>query len=252
MLPNPTLRQLQSLRLDGMAAAYAEQIEQGGLEQLTFDERLALLVDREAVERENRRLTYRLRRARLRVNASIEDIDYASGRRLDKALVRQLATCRWINAHQNVLIVGATGTGKTFVACALAHKACLSGFSSAYYRLNRLLQELHIAQADGSYQKLMRRLLKTDVLVLDDLGLNPITMEDRRELLELLDDRHGSKSTIVTSQLPVKDWHEAIGEATLADAILDRLVHNAHRIELKGVSMRKRQANINDVTEQTN
>ena len=251
MLANPTLRQLQALRLDGMAEAYAEQLEQGGVDKLTFDERLALLSDRETIVRENRRLTYRLRRARLRENASIEDIDYATGRGLDKALIRQLATCRWINAHQNVLIVGPTGTGKTFVACALAHKACLSGFTSGYYRLNRLLHELHIARADGTYQKLTRRLLKTDVLVLDDLGLNPISMEGRRELLELLDDRHGSKSTIVTSQLPVKTWHEAIGEATLADAILDRLVHNAHRIELKGESMRKRRANLSRKPKET-
>jgi len=251
MLPNPTLRQLQTLRLHGMADGYAEQLEQATMEALTFDERFGLLVDREAAERDSRRLTYRLRKARLRENASFEDLDY-TGRTLDKALLRQLATCKWIKAHQNVLIVGPTGTGKTFIGCALAHKACLEGLTSRYYRLNRLLHELHIGRADGTYDKIMRSLLKTDVLLLDDLGLNPISTEGRRELLELLDDRHGRKSTIVTSQLPVKAWHEAIGEATLADAILDRLVHNGHRIELRGESMRKRQAIINYKTKETN
>ncbi len=251
MLPNPTLRQLQTLRLHGMADGYAEQLEQATMEALTFDERFGLLVDREAAERNSRRLTYRLRIARLRENASFEDLDY-TGRTLDKALLRQLATCKWIKAHQNVLIVGPTGTGKTFIGCALAHKACLEGLTSRYYRLNRLLHELHIGRADGTYDKIMRSLLKTDVLLLDDLGLNPISTEGRRELLELLDDRHGRKSTIVTSQLPVKAWHEAIGEATLADAILDRLVHNGHRIELRGESMRKRQAIINHKTKETN
>ncbi len=251
MLPNPTLRQLQTLRLHGMADGYAEQLEQATMEALTFDERFGLLVDREAAERDSRRLTYRLRKARLRENASFEDLDY-TGRTLDKALLRQLATCKWIKAHQNVLIVGPTGTGKTFIGCALAHKACLEGLTSRYYRLNRLLHELHIGRADGTYDKIMRSLLKTDVLLLDDLGLNPISTEGRRELLELLDDRHGRKSTIVTSQLPVKSWHEAIGEATLADAILDRLVHNGHRIELRGESMRKRQAIINYKTKETN
>ena len=251
MLPNPTLRQLQTLRLHGMADGYAEQLEQATMEALTFDERFGLLVDREAAERNSRRLRYRLRIARLRENASFEDLDY-TGRTLDKALLRQLATCKWIKAHQNVLIVGPTGTGKTFIGCALAHKACLEGLTSRYYRLNRLLHELHIGRADGTYDKIMRSLLKTDVLLLDDLGLNPISTEGRRELLELLDDRHGRKSTIVTSQLPVKSWHEAIGEATLADAILDRLVHNGHRIELRGESMRKRQAIINYKTKETN
>jgi len=234
-----------------MADGYAEQLEQATMEALTFDERFGLLVDREAAERDSRRLTYRLRKARLRENASFEDLDY-TGRTLDKALLRQLATCKWIKAHQNVLIVGPTGTGKTFIGCALAHKACLEGLTSRYYRLNRLLHELHIGRADGTYDKIMRSLLKTDVLLLDDLGLNPISTEGRRELLELLDDRHGRKSTIVTSQLPVKSWHEAIGEATLADAILDRLVHNGHRIELRGESMRKRQAIINYKTKETN
>lgn len=252
MLANPTLRQLQKLRLDGMAAAYAEQLEQDHLSGLDFDERLGLLVDREVAERDSRRLTSRLRRARLREQASMEDVTYAGGRILDKTLITQLASCRWIRSHHNVLIIGPTGTGKTYLACAPAHKACLEGFSSRYYRLNRLLHEMHIGRVDGSYDKLVGNLLKTDVLVLDDLGLNPISADGRRDLLELLDDRHARASTIVTSQLPVKSWHEAIGEATLADAILDRLVHNAHRLELRGESMRKRQAELTDTPESIN
>lgn len=244
MLTNPTLERLRQLRLHGMADAYAEQTDHPDVHALSFDERLGLLVDREASDRESRRLTNRLRRARLRQNASIEDIDYAQARGIDKAFFRTLARCSYISEHQNVLLVGATGTGKTYLACALAHKACLMGFTARYHRLSSLLTELEIAKADGRYAKLIRELAKTDLLILDDWGLAPVTDPMRPVLLEVLDDRHGSRSTIVASQLPIEYWHTAIGGATIADAILDRLVHNGHKIELKGDSMRKKRSSI--------
>ena len=236
----PTLERLRSIRLHGMADAYAEQIDHKDIQSMTFDERLGLLVDREASDRESRRLTNRLRRAKLRQSASIEDIDYSAARGLDKSVIRALARCHYVREHQNVLLVGPTGTGKTYLACALAHKACLEGFTARYHRLSSLLAEMEIAKADGRYPKLIRELAKTDVLVLDDWGLAPVADHVRPILLEILDDRHGHRSTIVTSQLPIEHWHTAVGEATIADAILDRLVHNGHRIELKGDSMRKK------------
>ncbi len=240
MLTHPTLEQLRRLRLNGMADAYAQQVEQADAEALSFDERLGLLVDRERSDRESRRLSNRLRRARLKHQASMEDLDYSAARGLDKTVIRGLARCAYIRHHENVLIVGATGTGKTYLACALAHRACLEGFSAQYERLSRLLESIRLARADGSYPKLVAALAKTDVLVLDDWGLAPIPPQSRNDLLEILDDRHGSRSTIVTSQLPVAEWHASVGDATLADAILDRLVHNGHRVTLKGDSMRKK------------
>ena len=244
MLTNPTLERLRKLRLHGMADAYAEQTDQVDVQALSFDERLGLLVDREASDRESRRLTNRLRRARLRQNASIEDIDYEGTRGLEKAFIRTLARCNYIKEHQNVLLIGATGTGKTYLACALAHKACLVGFTARYHRLSSLLSELEIAKADGRYAKIIRELAKTDLLILDDWGLAPVADHVRPLLLEVLDDRHGNGSTIVTSQLSIEHWHTAIGGATIADAIHDRLVHNGHRIELMGDSMRKKRSSI--------
>jgi len=238
MLMNPTLDKLEAMRLHGMAKAFAEQM-QSDLSDLDFNERLALMVDREMLERENRRLKTRLRKAKLRQNAAMEDIDYKEPRGLDKAMLLKLADCNWIKEHHNILIVGPTGTGKSYLACALGHKACLQGFSSHYVRVPRILPELIIARGDGSFTRRINELAKTDVLILDDWGLITLAAEHRRDLLEILDDRHGMKSTIVTSQLPIKLWHEIINDSTLADAILDRLVHNAYRIELKGESMRK-------------
>jgi len=214
------------------------------IDDLSFEERLGLLVDREATEREDRRLQTRLRQAKLKQNACIEDIDFKQSRGLDKPLVLDLAQCQWIKKHLNLLITGPTGVGKTWVACALAQKACREGFTSLYLRLPRLLQELPIAKGDGTYTRLMTRLAKVDVLILDDWGLSKLIAEQRRDLLEILEDRHDNRSTIVTSQLPLDQWHHIIGDPTLADAILDRLVHNAYKINLKGESMRKRKTKL--------
>lgn len=239
MLTHPTLEKLDQLRFKGMASALREQLERSDSDRLDFMERLGLLVDREAAFRYNERLKSRLRRAHLRQQACIEDLDYRSGRGLDKRLVLHLAGCDWIRKHQNVVITGATGVGKSFLGCALAHKACLEGFTVRYFRLPRLLEDLAISRGDGRYLKLLKQMSRFEVLVLDDWGLMPLTTPQQQDLLELLDDRHQVRSTIATSQLPVKNWHEAMDNATLADAILDRLVHNAHRIALAGGSMRK-------------
>jgi DNA replication protein DnaC len=239
MLQNQTADKLRDLRLFGMAKAWQEQMAQANLEDLTFAERLGLLIDREAINRANIKLTNRLKKARLQQTAAMEDINFKQHRGLDKAQLLQLSSCQWIKEHHNIIIVGSTGTGKTYLACALAHKACLEGYTVFYARLTKLLPNLIIAKGDGSYNKRMTELAKIDVLILDDWGLVSLTSEQRRDLLEILDDRHNKKSTIVTSQLPVKLWHENINDNTLADAILDRIIHNAYRLELKGESMRK-------------
>ena len=227
MLTHPTVDKLQQLRCAGMAKALAEQLDSTELDALSFEERLGLLVDRELTERHSRQLTNRLRRARLKHDACVEDVDFRHRRGLDKPLVLSLADERWVREHLNVLICGPTGVGKGWTACALAHSACRPGHSALYLRLSRLLSALAIARADGRYPKLLASLAKTQVLVLDDWGLAPLNAENRHDLLEVLEDRHGVRSTIVTSPLPVEKWHDVIGGPTLADAILDRLVHNA-------------------------
>lgn len=240
MLTAPTTEQLRALKLDAMAAAWAAQQQDAALSQLSFDERFGLLVEAEWLHRENRRLARALREAKLKLSqACLEAIDYPPSRELDRALLRQLATCRWVAAHQNVLITGATGVGKSFVACALAHQACRQGYRALYRRASRLFHELALARADGTYVRLLAKVARVDVFVLDDWGLTPVQDQERRDLLELLEDRYGTRSTIVTSQLPPAHWHEHLGDPTLADAICDRLLHNAHRLVLKGPSRRK-------------
>jgi DNA replication protein DnaC len=242
MLHHPTLDKLQQLRLSGMHKALREQLALAEIEELSFEERLGLLADRELTEREDRRLQTRLRQAKLRQNACLEDIDYRAPRGLDKALITQLATGEWIRDGLNVILLGPTGVGKTWIGCALAHHACRQGCTVRYLRLPRLFEELRLAHADGRFPKLMNTLARTDLILLDEWGLTNMDADARRDLLELLDDRHAQRSTLVTSQLPLEHWHEIIGDPTLADAILDRLVHNAYRITLKGESMRKRKA----------
>lgn len=240
MLIHPTLDKLKALRLAGMSRALEEQMNMPHISDLSFEERLGLMIDREATERENRRLKTRLKKARLRQQACIEDIDYRHPRGLDKSLMAQLATCAFISDHHNLIITGPTGCGKTYLSCALAHKACREGYSAQYIRLPRLLPELHIAKGDGRYGRLLASFAKTDLLVLDDWGLVPLNDEHRHDLLEITEDRYNLRSTVLVSQFPVENWHDLIGDPTLADAILDRLVHNAYKITLKGESMRKR------------
>ncbi len=248
MLMHPTLDKIEQLRLFGMAKALREQFQNQAATTLSFEERLGLLIDREMSERENKRLATRLRTAKLRISAAIEDIDFRQPRGLDKSLVLSLASNQWITEHHNLLIVGPTGVGKSYLACALSHKACRDGHLVLYQRLPRLLEELALSHHDGRYRKLMKSLLKADLLILDDFGLAPLTTEQQRDLLEIIDDRYDRRSTLVTSQLPVKHWHDILADPTLADAILDRLVHNAYKIELKGESMRKSKSKINQTS----
>lgn len=245
MLTHPTLDKLERLHFSGMIRALRQQLSDPDIDQLGFMDRLGLLVDHEMNDRENRKLTNRLRRAHLKLQACIEDIDYHQKRGLSRSVMLQLASCDWITRHQNVLITGPTGVGKSFIACALAHKACLEGFNARYYRLPRLLEDLEIARGDGRYLKLLKQLAKTDLLILDDWGVAQLSAAGQRDLLELLDDRHQMRSTIATSQIPMENWYDAMPDPTLADAILDRLIHNAHKLFLDGDSMRKHLADLN-------
>jgi DNA replication protein DnaC len=240
MLVNHTLEKLHSLRLAGMAEALSEQLEHPeGYGELEFTARLGLLVDRETQDRDNRRLSRNLKTAHLRSQACVEDLDFHRPRGLDRTQILTLAEAGWVADHRDLLITGATGAGKTYLACALAQAAIRRGHKALYWRLPRLLDELRLAHSDGRLSKLMASWARIDVLVLDDLGLRPLSDTQAADLLEVIEDRHGRRSTILTSQLPISSWHENLGEPTLADAICDRLVHTAHRIELRGESLRK-------------
>jgi len=246
MLNQQTTEQLRALKLTGMLEAWEQQREQPQTHDLSFDERLALLVEREVLHRENRRLARLLKAAKLRVNACIEDIDYRHPRGLEKSRMAALASGDWIRQSLNLCITGPTGCGKTWLACALGNQACRQGLSVRYLRLPMLFEQLRIAHGDGTYPRLMNLLLKMDLLILDDWGIQKITAAQRQDLMEVIEDRHGRRSTLIASQLPIEHWHDYIGEATLADAILDRLLHGAHRLELRGESMRKLTADLTD------
>ena len=242
MLHHPTLDQLRELRLAGMAQAFTEMQDNAGADQLGHPEWLALLLDREAAERQNRRLQYRLRNARLRHSqASIEDVDYRAPRRLDRSLFQQLTTGNWIAEKHNLIIVGPCGIGKSWLACALGQMACRQDHSVLYKRMPRLFAELEMGRGDGRYPRLFRALTRVELLILDDWGPERLNADQRRDMLEIIEDRHATAATLITSQLPVSSWHEVIGEPTFADAILDRIVHNAYRLELDGESLRKQQ-----------
>lgn len=235
--------------MTGILDALEQQIEQPATHELSFEQRLGLLVEREVVHRENRRLSRLLSTAKLRVPACIEDIDYRHSRGLEKPVIASLAQLDWVRSGMNLCITGSTGCGKTWLACAFGNQACRAGLSTRYLRLPRLLEQLRISHGDGSYTRLMTQLLKTELLILDDWGMQPMNASQRQDLMEVVEDRHGRGSTLIASQLPVKHWHDYIGEATVSDAILDRLLHGSHRLELLGESMRK--MNVDKATQES-
>lgn len=251
MLTHPTHERLIVLGLTGMAKAFEEQRRSPDLDVLPFEERIGLLVDREAAERDTKRLTTRLKFAALRQNACVEDVDLRTPRGIDRAVFARLVAGDWINRHENLFVTGATGLGKSWIACALGHKACRDNRSVLYHRVPRLFEALALARGDGRYGRLLKTLGRVQLLILDDWGLTVLSPSERRDLLEILDDRHGRASTIVTSQIPVDLWHDVIGDPTLGDAILDRIVHNAHRLQLTGESMRKKNARSRPLDEAT-
>lgn len=239
MLNHPTLDKLRTLRLAGMSQALEEQLKDASMSDLSFEDRLGLLVEAESLYRQNRRRDRLLKAAHLRIGgACLEDLDYASGRGLNKKLMQELRSCQYIEYRQSVLISGKTGVGKTYLACALVEQACRRGLKGQYMRASRLFDELRLARADGSYQRLLSRLGKLDVLAIDDFGLQPLSVSARSDLLEVVEERYDRGSTIISSQLPPDKWHAYLEEPTMADAICDRLLHNAHQIALKGKSRR--------------
>jgi len=252
MLQHPTHDQLRDLKLHGMAHAFAEMQDNATAEELDHSQWLAMLLDREQIERDERKLTYRLRNARLRHgDACIEDVDYRSPRHLDKTLFQQLIQGKWITRKQNLIITGPCGVGKSWLACALGQKACRDDRSVLYKRVSKMFAELDLGRADGRHPRIFKALIKTNLLILDDWGPERLTADHRRDLMEIVEDRYQNSSIMITSQLPLEKWHDIIGDPTFADAILDRIVHNAHRLELDGPSMRKLKANMSDENSKT-
>ena len=246
MLAEETRKKLSDLRLHGVLRGLDEQRNNEEFQQLNFEDRFGLLIDREWEERESRKLTRLLQKAKFKYpKACLEDLSYQPSRGLNRSVVQQLASGRWIREAQKVVITGATGCGKTYVACALGNKACRLGYSVMYFRVQRLLQELLVARADGSVERVLTRIAKADLLILDDWGLVPFNGDNRSDMLDIIEEREAIKATMIASQIPVAQWHDSIGEPLMADAILDRLVHTAHRIELKGESMRKNTSTTN-------
>jgi DNA replication protein DnaC len=244
MLNQQTIEKLHTLKLIGMAEAFQDQLSQPDIGRLSCEERFGLIVDRQWIWKEDCRMQRYLKQAKLKLNACVEDIDYKTPRGIDQSVMMRLISCDWIRQHQNIIITGPTGAGKTFLACALANKACREGYRTFYIRSPKLYYELAVSRGDGSYGQLINKLARTQILIIDDLGLAPMTDSERRDLLEVIEDRHGSASTIVTSHLPIENWHEHIGDPTIADAILDRLIHNAHKIKMKGGSMRRKHSDL--------
>lgn len=245
MLIQPTIEKLNAMGLAAMAQAFAEQLNCPDMTALSFEERFGLIVDFQMTANDNRRMRNRLKSARLRLSASIEDLDFRADRNLDRAVIMSLAQNQWVKRHHNILITGPTGAGKSYLACALAQKACRDGHTTLYHRVAKLLQDIALARLDGRYPKLVAALVKCEVLILDDLLITPLTRDDQKELLEIIEERYDRAATVITSQLPVKTWHDAMQDKTVADAILDRLVHNAHKIDLQGKdSMRRKRSTL--------
>ena len=249
MLTQPTIEKLNSMKLTAMARAFADQMQCPDITQLSFEERFGLIVDYQMTDLENRRMKNRLKNAKLRLSASLEDLDFKQGRGLDRSTVMSLALNQWVRNHHNILVTGPTGAGKSYLACALAQKACRDGYTTLYQRVPRFLHDIAVSRLDGRYNKIIAPIGKCEVLILDDLLISPLTRNEQRELLEIVEERYDRKATIVTSQLPIKAWHNAMEDPTLADAILDRLVHNAYKLELKGESMRRKQSKLDLKTE---